>query len=79
MFLYLQDGSYMFRQNNAILREQLGSFLSYFNVSTVGGKSWDIWYRQGRPLDGASGALVPGADFEGGAKKAVTDRPHVNT
>jgi hypothetical protein len=29
----------MFRQNNAILREQLGSFLSYFNVSVVGGKS----------------------------------------
>jgi hypothetical protein len=27
----------MFRQNNAILREKLDSFLSYFNVSMVGG------------------------------------------
>jgi hypothetical protein len=35
--------------------------------------------RQGRPLGGASGALAPGADFEGAPKKAVTDRPHVNT
>jgi hypothetical protein len=33
---------------------------------------------QGRPLGGASGALAPGADFEGGAEKVVTDRPHVN-
>jgi hypothetical protein len=39
MLLYLHDGSYMFRQNNAILREQLGSFLSYFNVNMVGSKS----------------------------------------
>jgi hypothetical protein len=31
MLLYLNDGSYIFRQNNAILREQLGSFLSDFN------------------------------------------------
>jgi hypothetical protein len=38
MLLYSQDGSYMFRQNNAILREQLDSFLSYFNVNMVGGK-----------------------------------------
>jgi hypothetical protein len=45
MLLYLHDGSYMFRQNNVILREQLGSFLSYFNVNTVGGKSWNVWYR----------------------------------
>jgi hypothetical protein len=35
MLLSLHDGSYMFRQNNAILREQLGSFLSYFSVSMV--------------------------------------------
>jgi hypothetical protein len=34
---------------------------------------------QGRPLGGASGALAPGADFKGAPKKAVTDRPHVNT
>jgi hypothetical protein len=39
MLLYLHDGSYMFQQNNAILRARLGSFLSYFNVSMVGGKS----------------------------------------
>jgi hypothetical protein len=39
MLLYIHDGCYMFRQNNAILREQLGSFLSYFNVSMLGGKS----------------------------------------
>jgi hypothetical protein len=39
MLLYLHDGPYMFRENNAIIREQLGSFLSYFNVSMVGGKS----------------------------------------
>jgi hypothetical protein len=45
MFLYLHEGSYMFRQNNAILGEQLGSFLSYFNVNMVGGKSWNVWYR----------------------------------
>jgi hypothetical protein len=45
MLLYLHDGSYMFRQNSAILREQLGSFLSYFNVKMVGGKSWNVWYR----------------------------------
>jgi hypothetical protein len=39
MLLYSHDGSYMFRQNNGILREQLDSFLSYFNVSIIGGKS----------------------------------------
>jgi predicted nucleic acid-binding Zn finger protein len=39
MLLYLRDGPYMFRENNAILREQLGSFLSYFNVIMLGGKS----------------------------------------
>jgi hypothetical protein len=33
------DGSYMFRQNNAILREQLCFFLSHFNVNTVRDKS----------------------------------------
>jgi hypothetical protein len=38
MLLYLHDGSYMFRQGNAILRGQLGSFLSYFNINVVGGK-----------------------------------------
>jgi hypothetical protein len=32
-----------------------------------------------RPLGGASGALAPGADFEGAPKKAVNDRPYVNT
>jgi hypothetical protein len=42
MLLYLHDGSYMFQQNGAILREQIGSFLSYFNVNMVGGKSWNI-------------------------------------
>jgi hypothetical protein len=42
---YLSDGSYMFRQNNAIIREQVGSFLSYFNISMVGGKSWNILCR----------------------------------
>jgi hypothetical protein len=45
MLLYLYDGSYMFRQNNSILREQLGFFQSYFNVNMVGGKSWNVWYR----------------------------------
>jgi ABC-type long-subunit fatty acid transport system fused permease/ATPase subunit len=45
MLLYLHDGPCMFWQNNAILREQLGSFLSYFNVSMVEGKSWNVWYR----------------------------------
>jgi hypothetical protein len=44
MLLYLHEGCYMFRQNNAILREQLGAFLSYFNVNMVGGESWNIWY-----------------------------------
>jgi hypothetical protein len=38
MLLYLHDGSYMFRQNNTILKEQLGFFLSYFTVNMVGGK-----------------------------------------
>jgi hypothetical protein len=33
----------------------------------------------GPAFGGVSGALAPGADFEGGAKKAVTDRPQVNT
>jgi hypothetical protein len=28
---------------NFIIRERLGSFLSYFNVSMVGGKSWNVW------------------------------------
>jgi hypothetical protein len=45
MPLYLHEGSYMYRQNDAILREQLGSFLSYFNVNMIGGKSWNVWYR----------------------------------
>jgi hypothetical protein len=45
MLLYLHDGSYMFRQNNAILREQLGYFLSYFNINMAGGKSWNVRYR----------------------------------
>jgi hypothetical protein len=38
-----------------------------------------LGWMQGRPLGGASGALAPGADFEGTPKKAVTDRPHINT
>jgi hypothetical protein len=33
----------MFRQNNAIPREQLCSFLSHFNVDMVGDKSQDVW------------------------------------
>jgi hypothetical protein len=37
MLLYLHDGCYMVLQNIAILTEQLGSFLSYFNVNMVGG------------------------------------------
>jgi hypothetical protein len=28
-----------------------------------------LWSMQGRPLGGASGALVPGADFEGALKR----------
>jgi hypothetical protein len=41
IFLYFcfYDGSYMFWQNSAILREQLCSFLSHFKVNTVGDKS----------------------------------------
>jgi hypothetical protein len=35
MLLYLHNGFYMFRQNSAILREQLGSFLGYFNVEVT--------------------------------------------
>jgi hypothetical protein len=31
-------GSYMFRQNNAILKEQLCSFQRHFNVNMVGDK-----------------------------------------
>jgi hypothetical protein len=39
-FLFLfYDGSYMFRQNNAILRKRLCSFLSHFSVNIVGDKS----------------------------------------
>jgi hypothetical protein len=33
------DDSYMFRQNNAILRKQLCSFPRHFNVNTVRDKS----------------------------------------
>jgi hypothetical protein len=40
---FFYDGSYMFRQNNAILRERLCSFLSQFRVNMVGDKSQDIW------------------------------------
>jgi hypothetical protein len=32
MLLYFHDGFYMLRQNNAILKEQQGYFLSYFSV-----------------------------------------------
>jgi hypothetical protein len=32
MLIYLHDCSYMFRQNNSILRELLGSFLSYSSL-----------------------------------------------
>jgi hypothetical protein len=42
MLNFLNDGSYMFRQNIASLREQQGSFLSYFNVNMVVGKSWNV-------------------------------------
>jgi hypothetical protein len=38
-FIFFYNGSYMFRQNNAILRERLFSFLSHFSVNTVGDKS----------------------------------------
>jgi hypothetical protein len=38
-FNFFYDGSYVFRQNNAILREGLFSFLSHFSVKTVGDKS----------------------------------------
>jgi hypothetical protein len=38
-FIFFYDDSYMFRQNNAILRERLFSFLSHFSVKTVGDKS----------------------------------------
>jgi hypothetical protein len=38
-FIFLfYDVSYMFRQNNAILRKQLCSFLTHFNVNMVGDK-----------------------------------------
>jgi hypothetical protein len=39
---FFYDGSYMFRQNNAILRERICSFLSHFSVNMVGYKSYDI-------------------------------------
>jgi hypothetical protein len=42
MLFYLHDGSYILLQNNAILSEQQGSFLSYSIVSVVGGKSWNV-------------------------------------
>jgi hypothetical protein len=38
LYFSFYDGSYMFRQNNAILREQLCSFLSHFNINMVGDK-----------------------------------------
>jgi hypothetical protein len=38
-FIFFYNGSYMFRQNNAILRERLFSFLSHLSVNTVGDKS----------------------------------------
>jgi hypothetical protein len=41
IYFSFYDGFYMFRQNNAILGEQLCSFLSHFNVNMVGDKSWD--------------------------------------
>jgi hypothetical protein len=34
----------MFRQNNAMLKEQLYSFLSPFNVNMVGDKSVNVFY-----------------------------------
>jgi hypothetical protein len=33
----------MFRQNNAILRERLYTFLSHFSVNMIGDKSQDLW------------------------------------
>jgi hypothetical protein len=45
ILLYLHEGFYMFRQIDAILKEQLGSILSYFNVNMLGCKSWNLWFR----------------------------------
>jgi hypothetical protein len=39
IYFSFYNGSYMFRQNNAILREQLYFFLSHFNIIMVGDKS----------------------------------------
>jgi hypothetical protein len=36
---FLKNGSYMFRQKNAILRERLFSLPSHFSVNTVGANS----------------------------------------
>jgi hypothetical protein len=42
LYFSFYDGSYMFRQNNVVIREQLCSFLSHFSVNTVGDKSYDV-------------------------------------
>jgi hypothetical protein len=39
LYFSFYDGSYMFRQNDAILRKHLCSFLSHFNVNMVRDKS----------------------------------------
>jgi hypothetical protein len=39
LYFAFYDGSYMFRRNNVILREQLCFFLSHFNVNMVGDNS----------------------------------------
>jgi hypothetical protein len=52
LFIFLfYDGSYMFRQNNAILREQLCSFLTHLNVSMVGCNSdYRVMHKSFNPL-----------------------------
>jgi hypothetical protein len=36
---FFNNGSYIFQQNSAILREQLFSLLSHFSINIVGDKS----------------------------------------
>jgi hypothetical protein len=38
-FIFFYNGSFMFRQNNAIVRERLFSLLSHFSVNMVADKS----------------------------------------
>jgi hypothetical protein len=39
LLYFSYDGSYMFRQNNAIIRERFCSFLSHSSTNMVGDKS----------------------------------------